>query len=141
MPTVLSVAKMTGQRVWLWAVPMALLALFAVAGAFNSYLEYQNALDHEYEMLEVQASHREARISGALDSVNLMLGSISDDFREKPWASASEKSQSLKDMLRQLPQLRNLIVTDASGRVVASNNEQLLDFDASGREYFKVHRE
>ena len=133
-------ADKKSQGGWLWAVLLSLLALFLVAGAFNTRNDYQNALDHEYQLLEVQAGHREARISGALESVNLMLGSLIDDFREKPGASADEKSRLLKDALRHLPQLRSLNVTDASGRVVASNNEQLLGFDASGREYFKAHQ-
>ena len=134
------VSEKIRQGGWLWTVLLSLLTLFLVAGGFNTYTEYRNTLEHEYEVLEVNARHREARVSGALDRIDLMLGALIDDIRERPKASAEEKSRLLKDALRQLPQLRSLLMTDASGRVVASNNEQLLGFDASGREYFKAHQ-
>jgi diguanylate cyclase (GGDEF)-like protein/PAS domain S-box-containing protein len=140
MPTLSTTTDKTRQGNWLWAVLMSLLALFWVAGAINSYTEYQHTLEHEYQLLEVQARHREAHISGAVETVNLMLGSIINNLREKPQASVDEKNRLMKEVLHQLPQLRSLSVTDASGRIVTSSNEQVIGFVASDREYFKAHQ-
>jgi diguanylate cyclase (GGDEF)-like protein/PAS domain S-box-containing protein len=123
----------------LWLVALVVLTLLAASLA-NAWSQYQTAVEQEFRLLEVHARQREASIVGALDNVNLMLGNIIADFNEKPGLSTADKSRLLKDALRQLPQLRSLIITDATGRVAASNNEQLINFDASGREYFNAHR-
>ena len=123
-----------------WTVGVVLLSVL-VATLANVWQDYNNEVDHEFSLLEVHARQREASIVGALESVNLMLGNIMADINEKPVLSTADKNQMLKDVLRQLPQLRSLIITDATGRVAASNNEQLLGFDASQREYFSVHRD
>jgi PAS domain S-box-containing protein len=117
------------------------LLLVTIASAVTVYRDYQNAIEQEFRLLEVQAGQREAAISGALESVNLLLGSLVEDINQNPRLSSGEKNRSLKDALRLLPQLRSLLITDASGRVTASNNEQLLGFDAAGREYFIRHRD
>jgi hypothetical protein len=65
-----------------------------------------------------------------------MLGAVIADVTEKRSLSASDKSRLLKDALRQLPQLRSLLITDSAGLVLASTNDQLIGFDGSQREYF-----
>jgi PAS domain S-box-containing protein len=92
-------------------------------------------------LLEVRANQREASIVGALESVNLMLGNIIVDVNEEPRLASSDTNRLLKDALRQLPQLRSLLMTDSGGHVLASTNEKLIGFDASAREYFTVHRD
>lgn len=123
-----------------FGVAVVLLAVL-LASLGNAWYQYQESLEHEFRLLEVRASQREASIAGALESVNLMLGNIMADLNEKPTLSIADKNRLLKDVLRQLPQLRSLIITDASGRVSASTNEQLVGFDAAQREYFTVHRD
>ncbi len=119
----------------LWAVAVVLLGVLAASLA-NAWYQYEEALEHEFRLLEVRATQREARIVGALDSVNLMLGAVIADVTEKRSLSASDKSRLLKDALRQLPQLRSLLITDSAGLVLASTNDQLIGFDGSQREYF-----
>ncbi|MBV5298214.1 MAG: diguanylate cyclase [Rhodoferax sp.] len=136
--------KNTGQRLpgasSFWLVALVLLAVLA-ASLINAWNQYNNALEQEFRLLEVRARQREASILGALESVNLMLSNIIVDFKEKPSRTTTDKTRLLKDALRQLPQLRSLVITDASGHITASNNEQLIGFDASKREYYSVHRD
>ena len=128
-------------RIPLWALVAVVLAVVTIASAFTVHHDYQNAIEQEFRLLEVQARQREAAISGSLESVNLLLGALIEDIDQKPGLSPTERSHALNDALRQLPQLRSLLITDAAGRVTASNNLQLLGFDASGREYFTRHRD
>ena len=123
-----------------WAVGLVLLVVVAISAA-NAWRDYDRTLEQEFRLLEVRASQHEARIQGALESVNLMLGNVMVDFVEKPSLRTPEKVRLLQDALRQLPQLRSLVITDATGRITASNNEQLIGFDASKREYFSLHRD
>jgi hypothetical protein len=129
------------SRVPLWIIGGVLLLAVTLASISNAYREYTFTLEQEYRLLEVRARQRAATISGTLESVNLLLGSLIDDFNKPSSSSTSEKISRLNDALRLVPQLRSLVVTDASGLIVASNNEQLVGFDASKREYFTKHRE
>lgn len=124
----------------LWAFTLLMLLAVGAWSAWGAYTDYHSVMEQEYRLLEVRARQREARISGSLRSVNLMLGSIIDDLRDSPARSAADKNQSLKRYLRQLPELRSLLVTDAKGLVVAAVNEKIIGFDARDREYVKVHR-
>jgi diguanylate cyclase (GGDEF)-like protein/PAS domain S-box-containing protein len=129
------------SRVPLWVIGGVVLLAVTLASIGNAYREYQLTIEQEYRLLEVRARQRVATISGALESVNLLLGSLIDGIDKPPGGPASQKNQLLSEALRLVPQLRSLIVTDASGRIVASNNEQLVGFDTSKREYFTKHRE
>jgi PAS domain S-box-containing protein len=92
-------------------------------------------------MLEIQARQREARISGALRSVHLMAGSIVDDVQQEPAMPVADRQQSLKNYLRQLPEIRSLLITDADGRVQVHTQQAAIGFQAVDREYFKTHRD
>ena len=125
----------------LWALILLLLLAVGAWSAWNAYSDYRDVLEQEYRLLEERARQREARISGSLRSVNLMLGSIIDDLHDHPSLAVTERNHLLRSYLRQLPELRSLLITDAAGRVSAADNEKLIGFDAVKREYFKVHRD
>lgn len=129
--------KLSGAPIWVLVIVM----LLAVAGwtAWNAYNDYLRILEQEYRLLEVRARQREARISGSLRSVHLMLGSIIEDQSDHPGMSVADNNRLLKDYMRHLPELRNLLMTDANGRIRADAREESVGKDASGREYFKVH--
>lgn len=127
-------------------VPLWLPLLFMLLGigawsAWNAYADYGKSLEQEYRLLEVRARQREARIGGALRSVDLMLGTIGADLHERPAMALAERNRLLTNSLRLLPELHSLVATDAAGRIMASNNEKLIGFDAGGREYFSYHRD
>jgi diguanylate cyclase (GGDEF)-like protein/PAS domain S-box-containing protein len=129
--------KFRGAPLWLLVFTMLLTVL--AWSAWNTHNNYQILLEQEYRLLEVRARQREARISGTLRSVDLMMGSIIDDLHDRPKMSDADQVQLLRNYLRQLPEIRSLLVTEPTGRVRAHTNEKVIGFDASTREYFKIH--
>ena len=124
----------------LWVI--AALLILGVGGltALNAYSDYRQALKYEYELLEVRARQREARVSGALRSVNLMLGSIIDDLSDRGTLTVPDQTRLLKSYQRQLPELRNLLIIGADGRIRAESRDMLIGQDVSARDYFQHHR-
>ena len=129
------------SKIFLWVLILGVLLSIGVWSAWDVYLDYKSSIEQEYRLLEVRAHQHEARISGSLRSVNLMLGSIIDDQPDHSIMPTEDNNRLLQNYLRQLPELRSLLITDGTGRVIASNNEKLVGFDAKNREYFKVHRD
>ncbi|MHB8772323.1 MAG: diguanylate cyclase [Syntrophales bacterium] len=121
------------------------MTAFVVLAAFawlswNAYTEYKQIVEQEYRLLEVGARQREARLSGALRSVDLMLQTIGED-----WVAARNPDQVITPAvlikrMRQLPEVRSLLVTDAAGHVVTSNLRGVARLNVSDREYYLVHR-
>lgn len=134
-----SVSKKHGG-IPLWMFSLCMLLVVGALSAWIAYLDYRQTLEGEYRLLEVRAWQREARISGFLRSVNLVLGSVIDDLRDRPRLSTAEQNQLLRDYLRQLPELRNMLVVDAAARIRAESKETSIGGDVSGRDYFKHHR-
>ena len=123
----------------LWMFSLSMLLVVGALSAWNAYLDYQQTLEGEYRLLEVRARQREARISGSLRSVNLTLGSIIEDMRDRPRLSPVDQNQLLRNYMRQLPELRNMLVIDAAARIRAEAKETSIGSDVSGRDYFKHH--
>jgi PAS domain S-box-containing protein len=124
----------------LWLLTAAMLLIVGGWSAWSAHEDFTQLVNLEYRMLEIRARQREARISGALRSVDLMLRSIIDEQHDHPTMSVAENNMLLKKHLRQLPELRNLVIVDAVGRIRAEANETSIGKDASEREYFKQHR-
>lgn len=122
-----------------WLVAFVLFVVL-VAMLANAWHGYNNTIEKEFRFLEGRALQSDAGIAGSMESANLMLSNLITDFSEKPNLSIADKSNLLKDALRQLPQLRSLLVTDSIGKVIASSNEQHIGFDSSRREYFTLHQ-
>ena len=123
----------------LWLLTAAMLTVVGGWSAWNAYLDYAQLIEQDYQLLEVRARQREARISGVLRSVDLMLGSIIEDQHDHKPLSVAESNLLLKRYLRLLPELRNLLIVDAAGRIRADANETSIGLDASQREYFRHH--
>ena len=73
-----------------WAFIALLLLAIGASVAWNAYTDYGLTLEQEYRLLEVRAQQREIRLTSAMRSVNLMLGSVIDDLREQPLLSVPE---------------------------------------------------
>ncbi len=128
-------------KIPVWAGVLFIVTLVGSWTAWNSYVSYKNTIAFEYKLLEVRARQREARISGSLRSVNLMMGSVIDDLRDHPTMSVAEQQELLKNYMKLLPEIRSLLITDASGRIRVHTNAKVIGFNAVDREYFKVHRD
>ena len=79
-----SVATRGHGGIPLWVFVLSMLVVVGAWSGWNAYVDYLQVMEQEYRLLEVQATQREARISGALRSVNLMLGSIIEDLPDHP---------------------------------------------------------
>lgn len=125
----------------LWLGVLIILIIVGSWTVWNTYLSYNNVIQQEYRILEVQARQREARVTGALRSVNLMIGSMVEDLHQKPSMPIEEQKQLFKNYLKQLPEIRSLLITDAAGRIQVHTHESAIGLDASDREYFKTHKD
>ena len=112
------------------AFPLGLLVglmLFAVGAVsvWNIYAEYQAMLEKEYHLLEIRARQREARIGGTLRSIDLLLKNLIDDLIGNQRLTQAEQNALLRKHMRMMPELRNLLVIDAAGRIHAEARELL----------------
>ena len=124
----------------LWMFVATLLLTAALWSGWNAYADYKAVIEAEYRVLEVRAQQREARISGALRNIELVLGNLIDDLNNTPRLSVTEQNHLLRNHLRQLPELRNMVIADAAGRIRAEAKETSIGADTRDREYFKHHR-
>ena len=124
----------------LMAVTVLMLLAVGAVSVWNSYNEYTNIVAKEYKLSEVRARQREARISGTLHSIDLMLINTIQDIVDNPKMLLRDKNSLLKKMMRQLPELRNMLIVDSAGRICAEARELSIGADASRREYFNIHK-
>lgn len=118
---------------------LVILAAFIWLG-WSSYTQYRYILEQEYRTLEISARQREARLSGALRSVDLMLQQVGEDWIATRNPVSRVTPAILLERMRQLPEVRSLIVVDQAGRVAASSLDGVLGFDVTDRSYFRDHR-
>jgi len=122
-----------------WAPVWAILVLIGVWTAWSAYVDYQQVMQQEYRLLEMRARQREARLSGALRNVKLVLNAVLEDLRERPAMPVAELNQLLRRYLGQLPELRNLLLVDGTGHIRAEAREMSIGKDVREREYFQHH--
>ena len=127
------------RRLPRWDIVLLILTIVGAWSGWDIYIDYDQWMEQEYRLLEVRAGQHEARISGSLRSIDLMLRSITGDLRERPARSVADQNRLLRSYMRQLPELRNMVLVDAAGSIRAEANETSIGKDASQREYFKHH--
>ncbi|HCI52455.1 MAG TPA: hypothetical protein DE312_03910 [Gallionella sp.] len=126
-------------------VPTGVLASVIVIAiilwsVWSAHQNYELLIQHEYEMLDQRAKARDARISGALRTINLMMNSLIEDMRDQPDLDAVDQGKLFRNYLRQLPELRNIVFVDSNGKIRADARDIAIGSDASGREYFRHHK-
>lgn len=124
----------------LWA--FTLFTLLTATGwfAWSGYTDYRAGIEREYHLLEIGARDREARVAGVLRGIEVMLGTIEEDWANKPRMPEPAASRMLRENMRQLPEVRSLSITDAQGRIIAATLDTIIGFDAAHREYFTALR-
>jgi diguanylate cyclase (GGDEF)-like protein/PAS domain S-box-containing protein len=124
----------------LWA--FTLFTLLTATGwlAWSAYTDYRAGIVREYRLLEIGARDREARVAGVMRGIEVMLGTIEEDWASKPRMPEPAASRMLRENMRQLPEVRSLSITDAQGRIIASTLATIVGFDAAQREYFTAVR-
>lgn len=121
-------------------IPATLLPIIAAMLAWFAYAEHGQAIEQEYRFLEAHARIAEGQMAGLLRNIEQLLTRVAE---ERPALAATDFAayeRQLAERMRQFPELKVLAVTDAAGRIGITVNPRLKGFDASGREYFRVHR-
>ena len=121
---------------------LALLALGGTIG-YSITLEYSRIDALERERLITQAKVVDANLERQLVALNMTLMSIRNDL---PYWKAQKDSKALVNRHLQalsdaMPGVRTLIITDAEGKVSASNRKQLIGLNFREREYFRAARQ
>ena len=132
----------------LWLIPTVALAIIAGALATFAIDEYHQTLEQEYRFLEAHARIAEARIDDGLLLAQQLLIGTADDLLTQTALKEGEVERRVRERLSSLASVDFLLVTDAAGRIVtAVSSDDLASeraargFDASSRQYFRVHSE
>ena len=132
----------------IWASFLLGLLLFGAALAWIARSEYNTQVSQEFRFLESHARFGATQIAGALRSVDLLLQSVIDDRMTSLALPPQAVEQRQRDLLRQFPEIHFLITTDALGQVQTAESLDNIEmigsvrqFNASEREYFRVHRD
>lgn len=125
----------------MWTIPAAVLPIIAAMLVWFAYDEYEQTLEQEYRFLEAHARIAEGRMAGLLRNIEQLLTRVAEERPAIPAAKLDAYEASLAERMRQFPELKVLVVTDAAGRIRITVNPPLKGFDASGREYYTAHRD
>ncbi|MDP1733861.1 MAG: PAS domain S-box protein [Sulfuritalea sp.] len=132
----------------IWTVPLLLIVLISLILGVNTYRAYHDTAAQEFRVLEAQAHAADAQMSGALRSIDLLLQRMAEQRSASPAPAAADLEGSYLERLKSFPEIRLVLTTDAAGRAMTASSrvdpatvEKMRDFDASGRDYFKAHRD
>ena len=140
MPSATRHLKISTAAQWL-ILAVALLVIGAVL-AESLYRDHAHVETMERDRLANQARVVEQNLGHRLDAIYKTLAAIRQE-REQ-WVSESGRkaaSRQLQILGDAMLGVRTLTILDAHGKVIASNREQLIGQDFSGREYFMTARQ
>lgn len=124
-----------------WTIPAVVLPIVAASLAWFAYAEYLQTLEQEYRFLEAHARIADGQISGLLRNSKQLLRRIAEEGAAVPATQRAAYDAKLAERKQEIPELHTLVVTDADGRILMTDNPALKAFDASQREYFVAHRD
>ena len=130
-------SKFVSQQRTLLLTISAALAVGGFGLAALLYVERSQTLQRESDRLLHQVRIIDANLSQQLEGMNAAMLSVTTDADK---LSAPEKSASaslrLSTLADAMPGVRTMQLTNAKGRVLASNRPEVVGFDASQRAYF-----
>lgn len=123
-----------------WLFFAGILALISGFMAYSLADDYQDQRQREQKRLADQAQIVHDNLVRQLNAINRVLLFIRNELPR--WQSMHNDmaiaNMRLKAFVDAMPGLRTLLITDASGRVLASNHDQLLGMDFHERNYFQT---
>jgi signal transduction histidine kinase/CheY-like chemotaxis protein len=135
----LGAPKPTEPRPWLlFGAAVALVAACLVV-IYGIVLQrgQQDALAEAEKLTQSVASALADQLTRATQTVELILNDLAENPREPSPAAFAE---IMANRLRDLAQIRALVVTDAAGRVTHATVDQLRELTVGEREWFRVLR-
>ena len=129
-------------------MPLLLIVAISTILAVNTYRAYHDAAAQEFRVLEAQALAADAQISGALRGIDLLLQRIAEQRSASPTPGAADLERFQLERIKPFTEIRVVLTTNTAGRVVTASSRvdpaaagKARGFDASGRDYFKAHRD
>ena len=123
----------------IWTFPAVVLLIIAAMLIWFGYDEYQQTLEREFRALESSDSIAEAQVSSLLRNIEQLLSHIAREQQGLNAAQRGAYDATLSERRSHFPELRSLVVVDASGHVASTATPQLKGFDSSQRDYFTAH--
>jgi len=124
-----------------WVALGVILLIIGIPLAAVLYLDYHRTENIERERLASQAKIVDENLGNRLEAIYKTLDGVRRN--KSIWASESSREDSLhllQTLCEGMLGVRTINVINSAGIVIASNREQLLGRDFSGRAYFPVTR-
>lgn len=121
-----------------WKLLLGVLAFFAALVATSLYYERQTLIADQQQRLAAEARVVDENIIRQIEGVGNALTSVLGDlaYLEGLGDEAAAIGRRLKALSAAMPGVRTMNVLDANGHVIASNRDELVGVDLSGRDYF-----
>lgn len=131
-----SVRRQSGWRARI-AAGLAALAILALTG-WQVWGSYQQAIADMEVLSSALARGAEDHVAGVLGGIDLVLSEMSEMVSPDGKVDPEVFRQLLSSRMKQVVAVRNALITDTNGRIVASTLPTSLGADVSDREYFSV---
>ena len=122
----------------IWAGISGLLLLFGLFLAGQRYIEFNRTIASTEDRLMAQARVVDENLGANLTFINVLLTDVITLQYGASRPSAAVMNAYLRHQDDLIPGIRTILVTDSHGRIIRSSRENLIGFDASGRDYFKT---
>ncbi|MBS0465630.1 MAG: diguanylate cyclase [Proteobacteria bacterium] len=126
------------RREWWWLACVGLLAGLLLAAGL--WLERERIAAREQALLAQQAAVLHDNLGEQLEAINNALGNLVAEVQKG--ASSLDERQRLTTRMRNfadaMPTVRNFMLLDQRGRVLAATAEDILGRDLGEREYFQT---
>jgi len=129
-------------------VPLLLIFVISAILGVNTYRAYHDTAAQEFRVLEAQALAADAQMSGALRGIDLLLQRFAEQQTTAPARTAADLERLHLEWMKPFAEIRLVLTTDETGRATSASSrvdpataEKMRKFDASGRDYFKAHRD
>ncbi len=127
-------------RSYRWDLVLSVLVLVFVAIylGWHLYSSYNDTLEHEYALLEVNAEHTEARISDNLRSIDFLLQGVASERLNTHAGDIATLELGMKEKALAIPVVVQIGTINLEGRVDASSQSGARGSDLSDRDFFRV---
>ena len=120
-----------------WLMLTLSIVIFAAVISYNIFTSHREVTKHEHHRLKTQARAIALNIEQQLEATNLVLETI---IKDRDYMLEHDDinlaNNRLKVLADAMPGIRTLFLLDAEGVVIASNREELIGREFSGRDYF-----
>ena len=131
----------TGTDHWrsIISVPIAAFALVLSFTAWDSWRQYTHTIAHAYEVLDARTQIAETSLAGTIQHIDARLKEVAALRLTIPTADIPGFSVELERRRQLIPSAAVLMTINDQGIVDAHTAREVLGFDATQREHFRVH--